>query len=108
VGQVEGLAEVALLNGDSAVAYYAPQQPDDPSEPLLPDVASTPVAGPSAATAQFSIPKASSVNMLPGLGQTVRIEITRAGGSKETYYLFDEYDLLDRGFPSEGSSLNLP
>lgn len=107
-GNTEGVALVVVNEGDTAVGFYASEQNPDPSQPSVPDVQSTAVPGTGASAYAFPIPKAASVNMLPGLTQTVRIEITRADASKETYYLFDEYDLLDRGFPSEPPQLNLP
>lgn len=43
-----------------------------------------------------------------GLGLTVRVEITRQNGKKESYYLFNEVDVLDRAFPTEDTTPSLP
>ena len=46
-----------------------------------------------------------------GLGLTVRAEVIRDFATtpkKETYYLMEEVDVIERGFPVEEKTLNLP
>lgn len=45
-------------------------------------------------------PNRGTVQFQSGLGRTVRAEITREAGTKETYYLIDEVDVFERGFPT--------
>jgi hypothetical protein len=110
VGNNESVALVSVDVGDVVKAFYESTQPTDESLPAVPPVQATGVAvvG-SPSTFDFSIPSADSEKILAGLSKTVRIEITRLSGSLETYYLFDEVDVLKRGWPVEGQApLSLP
>lgn len=63
----------------------------------------------SGSTFDFTLSQAQTALLIPGLGQTVRIEITRnATSAKETYYLYRELDVMARGFPSQPQDLDLP
>lgn len=110
VGNNEGKALVVVAEGFTAVAFYAAKQSEDPEAEAVPDVESADVAGNGSSSYDFAIARADSAKMLPGRGQTVRIEVTKndESAAKETYYLYDEYDLLERGFPSEPAELNIP
>jgi hypothetical protein len=53
------------------------------------------------------IPERGSKTFQIGLARTVRIEITRLNGEKETHYLYKELDVLERGFPVQIQPINL-
>jgi hypothetical protein len=58
---------------------------------------------------EFTLAAEKTALLLPGLAQTVRIEVL-TGESLKSYYLYEELDVLARGFPlaSETKALNLP
>jgi len=53
-------------------------------------------------------PEMGTKTFLSGQALTVRAEITRQSGKKESYYLYEEIDIMERDFPSKPISLNLP
>ena len=104
----ESRAPVEMQVGDTAKAFYPLQ---DSTMTDLVGYDCTPVGGLPSSQVTVAIPGviAAVPNVSPergtktfqsGLGRTVRIEITRASTKKETYYLIDEVDIFERGFPS--------
>lgn len=110
IGNNEGPALVSVVNSDVVKAIYEAKQSDNPADPVVPPVESTGVIVGSYPGSTFTFPvlAAASATMKPGQDLTVRIEVTHSGGAKESFYLFKEYDLLARGFPTERESLDLP
>jgi len=108
-------APITLLTGDTVNFFYPLQ---DGTIDLIgyPGVALTVLP-----CSEFSVDIAGDIPAVPtvspergtktfqsGLGLTVRAEITRADLTKESYYLYQELDCLERGFPIEPQTLNLP
>lgn len=110
VGNNETLALVTIGMGDVVNAKYQTTQPTDESLPAIPPVSALGVAvSGQPSTFDFTIPAVDSAKLLVGKGQTVRIEITRSGGDLESHYLYDEMDVLARGFPVPSeAALKLP
>lgn len=101
-------APVELAAGDVATAFYQLQDPtmnDLIGYPCVP-VGSFPTSNvtvdiPGVIAAIGNTPARGSQTFQSGLGKTVRIEIVRdTTNKKETYYLIDEVDVFERGFPS--------
>jgi hypothetical protein len=101
--------------GDVVTAIYnVIPQPDPNLPPNAPiSVIGTVVGAYPGSVFTFPIPKGTAAGqsglLIPAPGQTVRIEIVRTGTLKlETYYLYDEYDVIARGFPNAPAGLCLP
>lgn len=54
------------------------------------------------------IPSSKTLLFKSGEGQTVRAEITKENGDRHSYYLYQEVDIYERGFPIQETELNLP
>jgi hypothetical protein len=105
----ETVQPIYLNMGDTVNVVYQSQQPSDPSAPPVPPVTlpATPV-GPYPTTRIQVVGSAVQSALLNiGKNQTARVEIIRVSGAKETHYLYNEYTVLARGFPSQ-SVVSLP
>jgi hypothetical protein len=101
-------APVELNTGDTAIAFYPLQDPTvtdligyhcAPVGAYPTSQVTVDIAGVIPAVTGVS-PERGTKDLQSGLGRTVRIEITRVSTKKETYYLIDEVDIFERGFPS--------
>jgi hypothetical protein len=100
-------APVTVNSGDVVTCFYPLADPDavDLIGYLGSPVGSLPsseitVAIPGVIPAVPPVPQRGTSTFLVGLGTTVRIEIIRiSNGAKETHYLYNEVDILERGFP---------
>jgi hypothetical protein len=101
-------APVQMNSGDSAVCWYAAQQTD--GQPLVADVNAPALPNGAVPTSriQVQLSQAQTAVLNIGPAQTVRVEIIRSNGLKETHYLYQELDVIDRGFPMESEIPNLP
>lgn len=104
---VPTMQEVMLEAGDTANAFYPLEDltvtdligyPCTPVGSLPSSMVTVTIAGVIAPSGMT--PARGSSTFQSGLGRTVRIEITRSGGSKETHYLIQEVDIFERGFPN--------
>lgn len=89
--------------GADQIGYDADVVGALPSSKITVDIPGyiAPVVSPS------PIPQRGTSTFKVQLGSTVRIEITRSGGAKETHYIYNEVDVVERGFPELPQSLNL-
>lgn len=101
VGNSIGLQPVLIAAGDSVKCFYCSA---DGSSEL--QASATPGSLPSSSLT-VTLTALQSAGLKPGLGQTVRVEITRASGKKESLYLYNEYDVVARGLPSAPAYGNL-
>ena len=101
-------APVQINSGDSVSCVYAAQQTD--GQPRVADITAPALPLGTVPTSRIQVPLTQAQTALLQIGpaQTVRVEVTRATGQKETHYLFEELDVLDRGFPAESEIPNLP
>ncbi len=101
-------APVMVNSGDVVTCFYPLQ---DPAQKDLIGYVGEPVGSlptsiftvdiPGIIEATDDVPERGTVSFQSGLGRTVRIEITRdVTDHKETYYLINEVDIFERGFPN--------
>jgi len=100
-------APVQINSGDSVVCFYAAQQTE--GQPQVPDIVASALPFDTVPTSRIKVTLTQAQTALLQIGpaQTVRVQITRSNGLKETHYLFEEVDVIDRGFP-QISEFQLP
>lgn len=99
---------ITLNSGDVATCFYPLENPTQtdligyegsPIGSLPSSMISVLIPGVIAAT--DTVPARGTQSFQSGLGRTVRVEIIRYTTQyKETYYLIDEVDVFERGFPA--------
>jgi hypothetical protein len=104
-----------LVNSSQTVKFFYPMQ----SQFGIDLIGYTGVAVEAYPTSLFTVtipgyiapnsptPQRGTSTFLVGMGQTVRAEVTSLGPLKESYYLYQEVDILVRGFPLPPVILNL-
>lgn len=108
-------APVTVDTGDVVRCFYPLS---DPSQQDLVGYLASPVGPLPSSEISVSIagvippvdttPQRGTSTFLVGLGATVRVEITRANtNAKETHYIYNEVDILERGFPVQPQNINL-
>lgn len=101
-------APIMVNSGDSVTCFYPLE---DPTQTDLIGYAGSPVGSlsssivtvtiPGLIAATDTVPSRGTQSFQSGLGRTVRIEIVRyITNHKETYYLINEVDIFERGFPN--------
>jgi hypothetical protein len=101
-------APVLINSGDSVICFYAAQQTD--GQPQISDVSASAIPLEIVPTSRIEVvlTQAQTAILQIGSAQTVRVEVTRANGLKETHYLYEELDVIDRGFPIQPAIPDLP
>lgn len=91
-----------IADGEDQIGYLA--SPVGPLPSSLIDVSIDGVIDPV-----DDVPQRGTISFQSGEARTVRVEIVRdLDGKKESHYLYEEVDVLERGFPDEPvDSLNL-
>jgi hypothetical protein len=97
-------APVTIDTGDSAVCVY---EAEDPADGVI-TVQATPVNPLPTSRLTVDMDPTQTVKLKSGEGRTVRVEIIRASGKKETHYLLEELDVFERGFPQAEPPVILP
>lgn len=107
--------EPVLVEADDIIKFFYALQ-----DKTIDEIGFTGVAIGSYPTSEFNViipglipaaelvPDRGTSQFLSGEGLTVRAEITRDGGVKETHYLLAEVDIYERGFPIAPDVLILP
>jgi hypothetical protein len=101
-------APVLIDTGDGVICFYESEQVEGQPEVAPVNANAIPVGPLPTSRIQVALSQAQTALLRSGLSQTVRVELTRASGKKETHYLFEELDVIERGFPQAVPTVILP